>query len=84
MFLVIDLSSGQGLPKSRKRIFPQLCASLSPMAPWGEKVHFINRRRVAVDEGKEMGLCLRGREGRVRGVCVCMCVFVLVCMNMYI
>lgn len=34
-----------------------------------------------MDEGKEMGLCLRGREVRVRGVCVCMCVFVLVCMN---
>ena len=54
------------------------------MALWGEKVNFINRRRVAVDEGKEMGLCLRGREVRVRGMCECVCVFVLVCMNMYI
>lgn len=52
------------------------------MALWGKKVNFINRRRVAVDEGKEMGLCLRGRDVRVRGMCVCVCVFVLVCMNM--
>ena len=45
------------------------------MALWGEKVNFINRRRVAVDEGKEMGFCLRGKDLKVRGVCVCVCVF---------
>jgi len=30
---------------------------------------------VAVDEGKEMGFCLRGKDLKVRCVCVCVCVF---------
>ena len=48
------------------------------MALWGEKVNFINRRRVAVDEGKEMGFCLRGKDLKVR--CVCVCVY-LTCVH---
>ena len=57
-----------------------LLSSLSPMALWGEKVNFINRRRVAVDEGKEMGFCLRGKDLKVRCVCVCVCVY-LTCVH---